>query len=256
MLARHGHTSANAAKIIDTVPPGADLTDTGRAEAKALAVELGTPDSGVRKAAGGPVVDIVHSGAHRARDTARIIGGELGMPVREVGGIHEIFGGDLEGLGGDEVMEAYRSVMRRWYDGDLHAAMPGAGESGAQVLTRYRAALDHALHAAADLPDGPLLVVSHSAAIRFVAFTLAGNLDADFVRANPPTNCATIVLVPDGEESGDGSAGGSRNGSAGGSASGSRNGSAGLSAGGSRNGSGAGWRGGWRCTKWDRHEFR
>lgn len=199
VLARHGHTSANAAKIIDTVPPGADLTDTGRAEAKALAVELGTPDSGVRKACGVPVVDIVHSGAHRARHTARIVGDELRMPVREVAGIHEIFGGDLEGLAGDEVMEAYRSVMRRWYDGELDAAMPGAGESGVQVLERYRAALADAMEAASELPAGPLLVVSHSAAIRFVAFTLAGNLDAEFVRANPPTNCATVVLVPDGE---------------------------------------------------------
>ena len=211
MLARHGHTVANAAKIIDTVPPGAELTDTGRAEAKALAVELGTPDSGVQKASGGPVVDIVHSGAYRARDTARIVGTELKMPVREVPGIHEIFGGDLEGRGGDEAMDAYRSVMRHWYDGDLDVSMPGAGESGVQVLERYRAALNDALESAAHLPAGPLLVVSHSAAIRFVAFTLAGNLEAEFVRANPPTNCATVVLVPDGD--------------------------------------------GWRCIKWDRHDF-
>jgi probable phosphoglycerate mutase len=208
VFARHGHSLANATGMIDTALPGAELADIGRAEAKTLAVELGTPDSPVRKAAGGPVIDIVHSAAHRARDTARIVGAEMGMPVRQVLGIHEVQAGGLEGRDDDEGMELYRSVMRRWYDGELDVPMPGmgqsAGETGAEVIARYTGALNYVLEAAADKPAEPLLVVSHAAAIRFIAFTLAHNIEPDFIKANPLANCATVVLMPDGVPDGGG----------------------------------------------------
>lgn len=243
MLARHGHSLANAISVIDTVLPGAELAEIGRAEAKALAVELGTADSPVRKACGGPVIGIVHSAAHRARETATIVGAELGMAVEQIEGIYEVQAGALEGRGDEEGMELYRAVMRRWYEGELQVRMPSigdgaggddeagensgggdntgwntgwntgglAGESGAEVIERYCGALTAALDSRADGPDGPLLVVSHAAAIRFIAFTLAPNIEPDFIKANPLANCATVVLVPEGD--------------------------------------------GWRCTKWHEIEF-
>ena len=42
MLARHGQTPANVAKLLDTVLPGPGLTDLGRLQAEALGKELAT----------------------------------------------------------------------------------------------------------------------------------------------------------------------------------------------------------------------
>jgi hypothetical protein len=48
-------------------------------------------------------------------------------------------------LGGPDVLERYRAVTRRWYAGELDAALPGGAESGRDVLARYLPALRTAL---------------------------------------------------------------------------------------------------------------
>lgn len=185
ILVRHGQSHSNVARRLDTRPPGADLTDIGRQQAREFA-----------RSRPGPPGLLLHSVAHRAAQTAAEIGHEWSRPAIEVEGIHEVQAGDLEDRDDDDAIAQFNSVYRRWHHGELDVAMPG-GETGTHVLDRYlpvvadlrRRLLD------GDNPNGDIIVVSHGAAIRLVAATLA-RVDKSFVLENHLGNIETIVLSP------------------------------------------------------------
>ena len=104
--------------------------------------------------------------------------------------------GDLEDRDDDDAIALFNAVYRRWHHGELDVAMPG-GETGAQVLDRYLPVVanlrDRLLDG--DDPNGDIIVVSHGAAIRLVAATLAG-VDNGFVLENHLANIEAIALSP------------------------------------------------------------
>ena len=61
ILVRHGQTHSNAAKIIDTRPPGAELTDVGRAQATNLGAELAEYDLNSINCSKGHFAELHHS---------------------------------------------------------------------------------------------------------------------------------------------------------------------------------------------------
>lgn len=185
ILVRHGQSHSNVARRLDTRPPGAELTDLGREQAREFA-----------RTRPGPPGLLLHSVAHRAAQTAVEIGAELSRPAIEVEGIHEVQAGDLEDRDDDEAIAAFNSVYQRWHLGDLDAAMPG-GETGRQVLDRYLPVVTDLRRRHLDDPDwtGDIVVVSHGAAIRLVAAVLAG-LDGSFVLENHLANTEAVALAP------------------------------------------------------------
>jgi len=185
ILVRHGQSHGNVARRLDTRPPGADLTDLGREQARAYA-----------RSRPGPPSLLLHSIARRAAQTAAEIGAESSRAAIEVGGIHEVQAGDLEDRDDDEAIAAFTAVYERWHRGELDAAMPG-GESGRQVLDRYLPVVDDLRHRYLDDPDwtGDIVVVSHGAAIRLIAAELAG-LEGDFVLENHLANAEAVGLAP------------------------------------------------------------
>src|ERR1041385_537947 len=72
VLVRHGQSLGNVDRRLDTRPPGAELTDLGRDQARTFARELPHP-----------AAMIAHSVAVRAAQTAEEISGELGLPPHE-----------------------------------------------------------------------------------------------------------------------------------------------------------------------------
>jgi broad specificity phosphatase PhoE len=185
VLMRHGQSHSNVERCLDTRPPGASLTPAGIAQARDFARGFDRP-AGM----------LVHSVAVRAAETATVIGEVWGMPPREVEGLHEVQVGDLEMRSDDEAVDAFNRVYERWHLGDLDIAMPG-GETGTEVLDRY-------LPVMADLRmryldddqwGGDIVVVSHGAAIRLVAATLAG-VDGTFVVEHHIGNAESVVLAP------------------------------------------------------------
>ncbi|TRW88907.1 histidine phosphatase family protein [Mycolicibacterium sp. 018/SC-01/001] len=187
VLVRHGQTHSNVARRLDTRPPGAELTELGREQARGFA------DSLVR-----PPGLIAHSIATRAVQTAQLISTAIGtpQPPAEFDGLHEVQVGDLEDRADEAAHEEFNAIYRRWHDGELDVRLPG-GESGHQVLDRYVPVLDdlRMRYLDDDAWGGDIVVVSHGAAIRLVAAVLAG-VDSTFAIDHHLANTETVVLAP------------------------------------------------------------
>jgi broad specificity phosphatase PhoE len=185
VLVRHGQSHGNVDRRLDTRPPGAELTDLGRDQARAFARDLPRPPG-----------LIAHSVAVRAAQTAAAISAELGLDAHEFEGIHEVQVGDLEDRNDDDAIASFETVYQRWHEGDLDVPMPG-GETGNEVLDRYVPVLtqlrmrhldDAAWH-------GDIVVVSHGAAIRLASAVLAG-VDGSFALDHHLANTESVVLAP------------------------------------------------------------
>lgn len=190
ILVRHGQSHGNVERRLDTRPPGAELTELGVHQAREFA-----------RARAHPPGLLLHSVARRAAQTAAAIGAELGGPAgigtpQEVAGIHEVQAGDLENRNDDDAIAQFNTIYQRWHEGDLEAAMPG-GESGQQVLDRYLPVLTGLRLRYLDDRDwqSDIVVVSHGAAIRLVAATLAG-VASSFGLEHHLANTEGVTLAP------------------------------------------------------------
>jgi broad specificity phosphatase PhoE len=185
VLLRHGQSHSNVERCLDTRPPGAPLTPAGIAQARDFA-------RGFERHPG----MLVHSVALRAAETAAVISEVWGLPPREVVGIHEAQVGDLEMRNDDAAVDAFHGVYERWHLGELGVGLPG-GETGLQVLDRYLPVLGDLRMRYLDDDDwtGDIVVVSHGAAIRLAAATLAG-VDGSFVVEHHIGNAESVVLAP------------------------------------------------------------
>jgi broad specificity phosphatase PhoE len=185
VLVRHGQSHGNVERRLDTRPPGAELTDLGREQARAFARNW--PHR---------IGLVAHSVAVRASQTAAEIGGAHGIEPQLLEGIHEAQVGDLEDRNDDEAHEQFTAVYQRWQEGDLDAHLPG-GETGTAVLDRYLPVVNQLRLRYLDDHDwtGDVVVVSHGAAIRLVGAVLGG-IDSTFALDNHLANTAPVVLSP------------------------------------------------------------
>lgn len=185
VLVRHGQSHGNVARRLDTRPPGAELTELGREQARIFARGW-QHDIGM----------VAHSVAVRASQTAAEIGGERGMEPRQLDDIHEAQVGDLEDRNDDDAIEQFKAVYHRWHQGELDARLSG-GESGREVLDRFVPVITQLRmrYLDDDAWHGDIVVVSHGAAIRLTAATLAG-VDAGFALEHHLGNAESVVLAP------------------------------------------------------------
>lgn len=185
LLVRHGQSYGNVERIVDTRPPGAELTPLGREQAREFA----------RRRAEAPRL-LLHSPAVRAVQTAGEIGAVAGVAPAPADGIHEVQAGDLEGRNDDAAHDEFNRIYQRWLYGELEVPMPG-GESGAQVLDRFLPVVTELRLRYLDDHDwtGDLVVVSHGAAIRLIAAVLSG-VDRGFAVDNHLANTDAVALAP------------------------------------------------------------
>jgi probable phosphoglycerate mutase len=185
ILVRHGQSLANVERRLDTRPPGAELTDLGREQARNFA----------RSQRDSPRL-LLHSTAHRAAQTAHEISAECAVLPSEVDAIYEVQAGQLENRSDDDAIAEFNGVYQRWLEGELDVAMPG-GECGHDVLDRYLPVLTglRMRYLDDDAWTGDIVVVSHGAAIRLAGATLAG-VDGSFVLDHHLANTEAVVLVP------------------------------------------------------------
>lgn len=197
ILLRHGQTFNNQKRMLDTRPPGAELTDLGRSQAASVGEEL------VALTGVAPAPFIVSSIAIRAQQTAVAVAaaydaalglapGTTLIDVRT--GIHEIFAGQMERQQGEEAATLYTEAFHGWLFGDEDARLP-EGENYVEVLARYRPVLESLLPV---LAERDCIVVSHGAAIRTVSCHASG-VDPDFAYGAYLPNCRYVVLRPGSE---------------------------------------------------------
>jgi probable phosphoglycerate mutase len=161
VLVRHGRSTANVARVLDTRPPGAPLDELGREQAERLAARL----------VGWPIRAVRASSAVRAQQTAAPLAATLGLPVAVVHGLHEIDAGDLEGRSDPAALAAFDEVYDAWWRGELGTRLPG-GESALDLRARFLPALQTIVDG---VLEGDVVVVSHGAAVRLAAAALLGD---------------------------------------------------------------------------------
>jgi broad specificity phosphatase PhoE len=161
LLIRHGQTPHNVTGVIDTAFPGADLTQLGQAQAKAI------PDALSKDR----IASIYASSLVRTQLTAAPLADSRGLDVSVCPGLEEVSAGHLELRGDGEAVQTYAACVASWMWGDLERRMPG-GSTGHEFYARYDAALRVI---AAHHGDGDTVAVfSHGAAIRVYTALAAG----------------------------------------------------------------------------------
>ncbi len=185
VLVRHGQSHGNVDRRLDTRPPGAELTDLGREQARTFARDL-SRRPGL----------IVHSVAHRASQTAREIADEFRLDAREFDGIHEVQVGELEDRNDDDAIKEFNTIYQRWHEGQHHISMPG-GETASDVLDRYVPVITSLRLRYLDYDSftDDIVLVSHGAAIRLASAVLAG-VDGSFALDHHLGNAEAVVLAP------------------------------------------------------------
>jgi broad specificity phosphatase PhoE len=185
VLVRHGQSHSNVERRLDTRPPGRELTDLGREQARTFARDW-AHEIGM----------VAHSVAVRASQTAAEISGELKLDPHELEGIHEVQVGALEDRNDDAAIEEFNAIYQRWHEGEPDLQLPD-GESATQVLDRYVPVITQLRmrYLDDDAWNRDIIVVSHGAAIRLVAATLAG-VDGSFVLDHHLANAESVVLAP------------------------------------------------------------
>jgi broad specificity phosphatase PhoE len=158
LLVRHGETDWNREGRwqghSDT-----HLNEIGRAQAERVAGELDG-------------VDVVYSSdLARARETAEIIAGRSGLPVRLDARLRERSFGAWEGLSAAEIEAEFRDAHLRWLAGE------GPGADDAEPFDAFGRRVREALGEILERhPDETVLVVAHGGTVR-VIHALAGGLD-------------------------------------------------------------------------------
>lgn len=180
MLWRHGRTEWNSSgRFQGQLDIGLD--DVGRAQAERAAGMLAALDPAA----------IVSSDLSRAAATAaplaRLTGLEVGLDPR----LREVYAGEWQGLGFEEIDAKYPDESRAWSLGEPDARPPG-GESRREAAERGVAAL----RAAADLvaPGETVVAVTHGGTSRVAMAALVGLPEAHWAVLGGLSNCCWSVL--------------------------------------------------------------
>ncbi len=162
LLVRHGVTDWNREGRFQghLDPP---LADDGLAEANLLGARLAADDD-LRP------VRIISSTLARALDTARAIGTATGIDVEPDARLIEIGQGEWEGRTHDELAESDADRYAAWrsYAGIRQPPGGEALELATRRVTELLAAID------ADVPAGPICLVSHGGTLRILARAVFG----------------------------------------------------------------------------------
>ncbi|USR80090.1 histidine phosphatase family protein [Arcanobacterium pinnipediorum] len=178
IFVRHGQTYANERAALDTIIPGAALTELGWTQANAVVADLldYEPDA------------IWRSDTLRTEQTATPLATRLGLEPHVRAGLREISAGDLEGSTDEAAMAEYIATMRAWIDGKLDLRL-GGGDSGQETLQRCDAVIREVEQSGAHRP----VIFAHAAIITFWLGMRASGI-TDQMRALPLHNTGIAVV--------------------------------------------------------------
>lgn len=191
LLLRHGETTYNATRRMqgqmDTT-----LSDTGRAQARAVAGYFSGAERGIRR--------ILSSDLSRAHDTARAVAEVLDLDVTVDKRLRETNLGAWQGMTHDEIDAAEPGMRWRWRNDPGWA--PRGAETRVEVAARMRAVVDELMAADPDWPGTTTLLVAHGGAIAALTGSLLAVPEDQLTMFNGLRNTAWVELEartrPDG----------------------------------------------------------
>ncbi|MFT3877598.1 MAG: histidine phosphatase family protein [Propioniciclava sp.] len=180
-LVRHGRTSSNVARLLDTAVPGADLDEVGRSQAEYL----------VERLDGHHFEAVYASDLVRTQQTLAPLASARGMEMTILSGLREIQAGEDEM---SPVWQRYVGTLTAWGQGDFSAKVPG-GEDADTFFARF----DDAIARIATSVASSALLVSHGAALRmWLAASGRGMAVEDIIgRRMGNTTVVTLEGSPD-----------------------------------------------------------
>ncbi len=176
ILVRHGESEGNRIRHFTTSPDAA-ITEQGRRQALAAALCIKALFKPAR---------VIASPYLRALETARIIAGQLALPVEIESEFREQNLGQLAGKPYEVVREDPEFCPDRSWQW-----RPPAGESQEEVRLRAAPVLDRLVQTH---PDRELVIVSHGGVMRALWAHVAGKWEGALV----PANCAIVLVEHDG----------------------------------------------------------
>lgn len=185
---RHGQTPSNCVHALDTAPPGANLDEVGKRQARRMADRWPTLV--------GRWPDLIYaSDLARTQQTAAPLAISSTVPVRLHQGLREVGAGELEMRNDPQSLTDYLDCAFSWIGGNLDCALPG-GADGHETTTRLLGAVEETVSAAAREvgEDATIALVTHGVACRVMISLLANNVPPALVSTFPMGN-ATISVV-------------------------------------------------------------
>lgn len=184
LFLRHGHHD-RLGRILCGRMPGVSLSETGRAEARAVAAAL------ARRFAGEAVI-LLSSPQPRARETAAPLAEALGVADAVADELDEVAFGDWTGK---PFAECEADPAWAAWNTERASACPPGGESMAEVQGRVGGLLDRL----AVEEGAPVILVSHGDPIRAALLGVLGlPLDAYDRIVVAPASCSEVELWPGG----------------------------------------------------------
>ncbi|GAA4759886.1 histidine phosphatase family protein [Citricoccus nitrophenolicus] len=179
-LIRHGQTTSNVGRHLDTQEPGASLTDLGRQQAAAVPEAL----SGLE------IEAIYASTLVRTQQTAEPLARELGLEVQIRDGLREVPAGGLEMKNDEGSIHTYLSTILGWADGGGAVPLPGTSMTGDEVLGRF----DEVVGEVFGTGVAAAAVFSHGAVLRAWTAARSENVTPEFAARTPVENTGVIVV--------------------------------------------------------------
>jgi len=187
LLVRHGHVDFSSRDFTDSHrgrqynPP---LSDRGKDQARRLADRLSLMD---------PPAAVATSPFRRCLETIAPYLEASGLQAERVDDLGEVFIGDWEGMGFEEIISGDEELARRFREQEPMFALAPGGESGQQLRARVVPAVDRLLER---VGEGIVVVVAHGGVINAYLGQLMGiDHDMFFLPDNASIN---TVLVEDG----------------------------------------------------------
>lgn len=182
LVARHADADHPHARVLPG--GGGRLTDSGRAQVLELAASLRSRN----------VAAVCTSRLQGAVEAGALAAEALGVGSRVVDGLEELSAGAL--LGREDDDPELRGVLEAWRAGHLGALLPG-GESGLEVLDRYRGAIEEI----ADLHRGEtVLVFSHGGVMTFALPRMGRIVRSDLAQQVHLPSCAVAEVLVDADD--------------------------------------------------------
>ena len=187
LLVRHGHVDFDSRDFTES-PRGRQydppLSDRGKEQARRLADRLSLMD---------PPEVIVTSPFRRCLETIAPYLEASGLQAERVDDLGEVFIGDWEGMGFEQIISGDEDLARRFREQEPMFALAPGGESGRELRARVVPAIDRVLHRAG---DGIVLVVAHGGVINaYLGHVMNIDHDMFFLPDNASIN---TVLVEEG----------------------------------------------------------